>query len=201
VGLYNTTIAYNVSGGAFIFGAGNSAPGGGIENSAGTVNLRNTIVATNTLETNLNALVPNDCDGTLTSQGYNLIQTASGCTLSGNTTGNVPGLDPKLGALANNGGPTLTDALLAGSPAIDAGNPAGCTDPRGATLTTDQRGFPRTVGADTVCDIGAYEYGAMAPTPTPTNPPPPTATGTPTPTPSAPSGRKLYLPLILRNSP
>jgi len=178
-GLYNTTIAHNVSGGAFIiFGMGNSAPGGGIENSAGTVNLRNTIVATNTLETVANALVPNDCDGTLASQGHNLIQTTTGCTLNGTTTGNVTGLDPKLGALADNGGPTLTHALLAGSPAIDAGNPAGCTDPRGAILTTDQRGFPRIVGGDTICDMGAYEYGAMAP----------------------PSMRKLYLPLILRDS-
>jgi hypothetical protein len=40
------------------------------------------------------------------------------------------------------GGPTLTIALLPGSPAIDAGNPGGCNDPLGATLATDQRGAP-----------------------------------------------------------
>jgi hypothetical protein len=52
--------------------------------------------------------------------------------------------------LANNGGPTQTHALGAGSPAIDTGN-------NDAVLSTDQRGygFPRTVGAGT--DIGAFE--------------------------------------------
>ncbi len=60
------------------------------------------------------------------------------------------GVDPLLGALANNGGPTRTQALLPGSPAIDAGsNPLG--------LTFDQRGpgFPRAFGA--APDIGAFE--------------------------------------------
>lgn len=58
--------------------------------------------------------------------------------------------DPLLGPLANNGGPTLTHALGAGSPAIDTGN-------NGASLTTDQRGvgFARVVGA--AADIGAFE--------------------------------------------
>jgi hypothetical protein len=69
--------------------------------------------------------------------------------------------DPKLGPLENNGGPTQTHALLAGSPAIDGGNPGGCRDNLGALLTTDQRGFPRPVDGnnDSVvrCDIGAYE--------------------------------------------
>jgi len=56
--------------------------------------------------------------------------------------------DPKLGPLANNGGPTQTMALLADSPAIDAGNDGSCT-------TTDQRGVTRPQGSH--CDIGAYE--------------------------------------------
>jgi beta-glucanase (GH16 family) len=55
--------------------------------------------------------------------------------------------DAGLGSLADNGGPTLTHALLAGSPAIDAANPAVCPP-------TDQRGVPR----DATCDVGAYEY-------------------------------------------
>ena len=64
-------------------------------------------------------------------------------------------LDPKLGPLADNGGPTLTLALLPGSPAIDAGNTS-------LAPVTDQRGFPRPVGL--AADIGAFEYSPMVPT-------------------------------------
>jgi len=46
-----------------------------------------------------------------------------------------------LGPLQNNGGPTQTHAPLAGSPAIDAGNPTGCRDSLGALLLMDQRGL------------------------------------------------------------
>jgi hypothetical protein len=45
--------------------------------------------------------------------------------------------------LKNNGGPTFTHALLAGSPVIDIGNPGGSIDNLGTILITDQRGFPR----------------------------------------------------------
>ncbi len=72
-------------------------------------------------------------------------------------SGNQVGVDPLLGPPAFNGGPTRTQALLAGSPAINAGsNPSG--------LTTDQRGagFPRTTGLAT--DIGAYEAQPGVPT-------------------------------------
>jgi hypothetical protein len=62
--------------------------------------------------------------------------------------------DPKLGPLANNGGPTLTMALLPGSPAIDAGNTS-------LAPATDQRGFPRPAGL--AADIGAFEYGSVMP--------------------------------------
>lgn len=74
--------------------------------------------------------------------------------------------DPKLGPLAYNGGPTKTHALLAGSPAIDAGT---CTDHVGATVNTDQRGYPRP--ASTGCDIGAFEFDASP------APPPPSCEG------------------------
>ena len=59
-----------------------------------------------------------------------------------------------LGALADNGGPTLTHALLAGSNAIDTGA-SSCPDDGGADLMTDQRGAARPF--NTTCDIGAYE--------------------------------------------
>jgi hypothetical protein len=64
-------------------------------------------------------------------------------------------VDPKLGPLQNNGGLTFTQALLAGSPAIDAGDDSVTGSP--LSLTTDQRGtgFPRLSGPHV--DIGAYE--------------------------------------------
>ncbi len=61
-------------------------------------------------------------------------------------------MDPHLGALVDNGGPTFTHALLAGSPAIDAGS---CTDIDGDAITIDQRGMTRPYGLG--CDIGPFE--------------------------------------------
>jgi hypothetical protein len=63
--------------------------------------------------------------------------------------------DPKLGPLADNGGPTLTVTLLTGSPAIDGGDTS-------LAPATDQRGFPRPAGL--AADIGAFEYGSVMPT-------------------------------------
>ena len=72
-------------------------------------------------------------------------------------TGNIIGLPAHLGPAQNNGGPTFTQALLAGSPAIDTGNNVtGCRNLSSADLlTTDQRGQPRPQG--NACDIGAFE--------------------------------------------
>jgi hypothetical protein len=118
--------------------------GGGID---GTVTLQNSIVA--------NSPSGGNCHGTMTSKGYNL---SSDGTCSFNGTGDMNNTNPNLGPLQNNGGPTQTMALLPGSPAIDAGNPTGCTDGLGHLLKTDQRGDPRPNTEDTGgCDIGAYE--------------------------------------------
>jgi hypothetical protein len=66
-------------------------------------------------------------------------------------------LDPQLGPLAANGGLTQTMALLAGSPAIEAGDPSDC---QAAPINgLDQRGKPRNVAARDVCDAGAYDTG------------------------------------------
>lgn len=91
------------------------------------------------------------------SEGYNLISDDS-CSF--NNSGDLNNTDPMLGLLKYNGGPTQTEALLAGSPAIDSGNPAGCTDGGGNILNIDQRGHkrpgdPRLI---TGCDIGAFEF-------------------------------------------
>ncbi|HET9477442.1 MAG TPA: CSLREA domain-containing protein, partial [Dehalococcoidia bacterium] len=138
VSLINVTVTGNSAG--FISPGG----GGGIKNNGtGTVNIKNTIVAGNT------SALGADCNGTLNSQGHNLFQaTVSPCTISGVTTGNITGQDPLLGPLAANGGPTQTHALPANSPAVNAGDNAGCP-------IYDQRGVERAPYAP--CDIGAYE--------------------------------------------
>jgi hypothetical protein len=90
---------------------------------------------------------PDNCIGPISDLGHNLSSDAS-CVFT--NVGSLNNTDARLGLLANNGGPTLTMALLPGSPAIDAGDTA-------AAPPTDQRGQPRPVGL--AADIGAYEYG------------------------------------------
>ena len=94
-----------------------------------------------------------DCAGTLTSYGYNLIEDTTGCTIDGDETGNIYGEDPLLGPLADNGGYTLTHALLRGSPAIDT---ASANDVDGNLVVVDQRGITRPQGLAN--DIGAFEF-------------------------------------------
>ena len=122
--------------------------GGGIRNdgSKGTVTLSNTILAGN------HAGWSPDCQGPIGSGGYNLIGSTVQCTFT-STTGDLTNVDPKLGSLADNGGPTYTHSLLSTSPAINQiqFGTNGC----GTTYTTDQRGVSRPQGA--YCDIGAYE--------------------------------------------
>jgi len=121
--------------------------GGGILNLAGTTTVQNSIFASNTSGGN--------CSGSISSLGYNL---SSDSTCNFTNTGDLNNTDPNLGPLQNNGGPTQTQALLPGSPAIDAGNPSGCTDGSGHLLKTDQRGAPRPDKEDiSGCDMGAYE--------------------------------------------
>ncbi len=93
------------------------------------------------------------------SGSFNLIGTGGSAGLTNGTNGNQVGVaNPGLGALAANGGPTQTIALLAGSPAIDTGNNSLAVGPDGNPLLTDQRGigFGRIVGGPV--DIGAFEF-------------------------------------------
>lgn len=133
-------------------GDGDGAGGGLAVDAATTLIVQNSIVAGNATGT---AGAP-DCAGPLTSAGYNLLGDTSGCTVSGDLTGVQIGVDPLLAALDDNGGPTATHALLADSPARDAGNPLGCTDQASVPLTTDQRGVARPQFGR--CDIGAFEF-------------------------------------------
>lgn len=140
VDILNSTIASNTSG----------QLGGGIL-TAGTgtlVTVKNTIVSGNTLD---------NCDttqfggGTISSQGNNISSDAS-CPFTKAT--DKQSTNPRLGPLQNNGGPTDTRALLAGSPAIDVGTNTGCP-------ATDQRGVRRPQGLR--CDIGAFERPNVRP--------------------------------------
>jgi hypothetical protein len=91
----------------------------------------------------------------MTSDGYNLSSDHT-CRFEG--IGDLNNTDPNLGPLQDNGGPTKTMALLPGSPAIDTGNPDGCSDSQGNLLKSDQRGMPRPDKDDSGgCDRGAYE--------------------------------------------
>src|SRR5262249_6979571 len=146
-GILNSTIAKNSAG---VFG-------GGI--FGGTANIKNTIVAAN----NANSSQP-DLAGFFVSLGNNLIGDGNG---GNNATGFIDGikgdlvgtpgahLDPRLGDLGDNGGPTQTHALLADSPAIDHGTNTGAPG-------ADQRGVARPKDGNrdgrAVVDIGAFEF-------------------------------------------
>jgi hypothetical protein len=137
------------AGGSVYYGAHPGNPGlqgstgaaaGGIKSSG--CFLVNTLLASNS----------SNCSGPVTDGGHNL---SSDGTCNFTNVGSLNNTDAKIGTLDSNGGPTLTMALLPGSPAIDAGNTS-------LAPATDQRGFPRPAGL--AADIGAFEYGSVMPT-------------------------------------
>jgi len=167
--LHNTTVSNNTASAA--------GTGGGIHNDAagdvwlewvtlaenGPIGIVNIPGANIVIE---NSVVAYNTGGNCTgigfgSGGYNIEDGAS-CNFTGGT--DISSTDPLLGPLANNGGLTLTHALLAGSPAIDTASPDMCT-------SVDQRGVSRPQG--TRCDRGAYEKDVLTPafdiTPIPNN--------------------------------
>lgn len=117
--------------------ANNAVDGDGLRLlSGGSADLQSTIVAANPSG--------GDCSGSITSLGTNLDSDGT-CALA--AAGDLSTVSASLGGLEDNGGPTLTHALLSSSPAIDAASPP--TAP-----ATDQRGLPRVPAAP---DIGAFE--------------------------------------------
>jgi len=166
--LANVTVTGNSAGsiGGCIDGCG-----GGLY---GNFSSRNSIIAGN-IDLYPQTNPAPDCRGNFYSGGYNLIGDDNICSVIGgigDQTGTaLSPLDPHIGSLARNGGPTLTNALLSGSPAIDSGNPAGCywdhdADGGAASpeilLDLDQRASPRPwdplVTGTQVCDAGAFEW-------------------------------------------
>jgi predicted outer membrane repeat protein len=149
---------------------GNSAAfGGGIYNDEqfSVVEISNTILNAGTLGENIF-----NNGGTVTSDGYNLSSDDGGGYLTG--PGDQINTDPLLGPLQDNGGPTLTHALLPGSSAIDAGDPNFTPPP-----FNDQRGCPFDRVFNGRIDIGSFERqpprrGCLTPRPRLTPAPRPT---------------------------
>jgi CSLREA domain-containing protein len=151
--------------------AGAGVGGGGIARYPG---IRGSVVLSNTIVAGNRAIVGGapaagpDCAsdaGRMQSAGYNLIGNGVDCNFAQTATDRVgttaSPIDPQLGPLADNGGPTQTHALLADSPAIDAANPAAPGSGGDACPATDQRGIQRLQdgNGDGIprCDIGAFE--------------------------------------------
>ena len=107
-----------------------------------TISIVNTIIASN---------APDNCNVPLTATSYSL-ESGNSCGLSG--IGDMTNIEPLLEILTDNGGSTMTHALLVGSPAIDSGDNNNCP-------LTDQRRVTRPLDGNddgtAVCDIGAYE--------------------------------------------
>jgi hypothetical protein len=139
--LESVTVSDNSSG---TFGSGGGtyivAPDGGVSTT-------NSIIAGNP--------AGGDCSGAVSSTGHN-IDSDGTCGL--NATGDISDVDPMLGPLADNLGPTQTHALLPGSPALDTADASAC-------YATDQRGVARPLEGNgdskAVCDIGAFEAGPV----------------------------------------
>lgn len=160
VTITNTTVSGNTAafgGGIVFYGSGiasftiNSSTisgntantGGNLASYFNAVTLNNTIIADG-----IASKAPDLYGGDFT-LNYSLVETPGTATVIVNP-GSITGVDPQLGPLQNNGGPTQTQLPATGSPAIDAGDPAFVPPP-----STDQRGFPRVAGAR--IDMGAVE--------------------------------------------
>ncbi|MFZ1755423.1 MAG: choice-of-anchor Q domain-containing protein, partial [Caldilineaceae bacterium] len=154
VTLRHVTIAHNQT------AVGSNTPGGLRLALGVSVSLANNIITANGGSS--------QCGGStaLTSLGGNLSSDSS-CGLTDSS--DQPDTDALLGPLQDNGGDTVTRALLSGSPAVDAANGTHC-------LPTDQRGVARPSGA--ACDSGAYEADGSEPPPSTQYP--------------------VYLPMIIR---
>jgi hypothetical protein len=151
--IHNSTIANNTA---------PAANGGGVSsygNSATRTEVRSSIIAGNT-NSDVD-LFGDNATNSFQSGGYNLI--GSGNALTAFANNDQTGIaDPRLATLANNGGPTMTHALEAGSPAFNAGDPAAVAGMDGVS-EFDQRGsgFPRIF--DGRIDIGAFESQVIVP--------------------------------------
>jgi hypothetical protein len=164
--LINCTLTNNESNAGYFANTQGPAEAGGLGADGGQTQLRNTLIAANRTIGSPNTIVSPDVltgygNGSIKSLGHNFISRLDGSPASTWTatdnTGTVstpadPRLDPA--GLQANGGATLTQGLLADSSAINAGDDVVLTS--FPNLTTDQRGYPRKIGAHV--DVGAFEF-------------------------------------------
>ncbi|MEZ6132036.1 MAG: spherulation-specific family 4 protein [Planctomycetaceae bacterium] len=140
--LEHSTVTANTAG---------AASGSGLASFSDGTSIADTVVLSSIIADNVNSDVDNILSGsgtnTVTSSGFNLVGTGNAIASFG-AGSDLTGISPVLGPLANNGGPTFTHALLAGSPAINAG-------PASTSVAFDQRGLTRVAGAS--ADVGAFE--------------------------------------------
>jgi hypothetical protein len=173
LGIYSSSIFANVAGlysNADLLKAGT---GGGLYVEPGaSATIKNSILGDNgywiSFTETGEKFTPQECTGTLLSEGYNLVEQQ--CQLSGDTATVIVHKDARFVTTKVNY-PNSTSfylystyALRGDSPAIDMANPNGCTDQNGIALATDRRGVTRQVngnganGNTARCDFGAYEY-------------------------------------------
>jgi hypothetical protein len=172
--LTNSTIAYNRA----YADSANEAQGGGIYRAGGDIQVSNSTIARNTAEgagggiwnqgTPIifrNSIMAEnqapsgpDCQGSIDSDGYNLLGDLTDCIFS-SIAGDITGVNPRLALLYGN---PYALALYEDSPAVDGGNTGGCLDQAGNPITVDQISTPRPLDGNTddiyICDIGAFEY-------------------------------------------
>ena len=140
-----------------------------------TTRLLRTIVSGNTDdEIFLDGFYSDDCSTDISVNSHNIFGKNGNAGVSGFTPGPtdiVPtvGINAILSPLAENGGPTQTHALPAGSPALDRAPNASCT--AAPVNGLDQRGQPRNQNgsgnaSNNECDVGAFERASSAPPPT-----------------------------------
>ena len=193
----NVTVTLNTAD----FNIAGAGEGGGVFNDlpiGSDVLISNTIIGNN----NFPVSSP-DCDGFLSSNGYNLIGDTTGCNFGSDAT-DLLNVYPDLVTLQDNGGPTLTHKLTGNSPALDAANPATPGSGFDSCEIDDQRGVTRprdgTGDGNARCDIGAYETLGQGPTATPFGTPTPPGTATPsvspTPVPGTPTPTSSPTPVV-----
>jgi hypothetical protein len=148
--LYNVTLAGNGVDSDLDY---NGAGGGIYFDESNNVTIWNSVFA----NLNDNTRELDDCGTiscTVTFAGTNILSTFAGCSTSLAAGAVLAETDPGIGGLGDFGGPTQTAMLLPGSSALNVGPLGGCAGISG-TLTLDQRGVKRPIGAK--CDLGAVE--------------------------------------------
>src|SRR6185295_3516016 len=140
------------------FFANQGGVAGGNLSNLGTLKLSNSIVAGGV------APVSPDCEEIIISEGYNLVQNRANCTIDGNETGLLTGVDPMLTPLQfMDGGVNKMHRPATKSAVVDAGNPAPPGSGNNACEAVDQRGATRPLDGNhdsvAACDMGAAEIG------------------------------------------